>query len=168
MSNNEELNQKQWGVLSSNQEWIRFSDTKAVLLITALGVIGTIVYSNATSVLDGMKQSCWTIFFSALAVVLAAISGWFSFKCLDPILRNDNPHSLVYFGHIQAKYKDYKEYHKDLARDSGSAFSEALSEQVFVTSGIAWKKFRRFAISLRFFLASMIAAAIAVALYLVL
>lgn len=168
MSNNEELSQKQWGVLSSNQEWIRFSDTKAVLLITALGVIGTIVYSNASSVLEGMKQSGWTILFSTLAILLGIISCYFSFKCLDPILRNDNPHSLVYFGHIQAKYKDYKEYHNDLVGDKGNKFSEALSEQVFVTSSIAWKKFKRFAISLRFFLAAMIAASIAVVLYLAL
>lgn len=168
MNNNEELNQNQWGVLSSNQESIRFSDTKAVLLITALGVIGTIVYSNASSVLEGMKQSGWTVLFSVLAIALGAISCYFSFKCLDPILKNDNPHSLVYFGHIQAKYKKYEAYHSDLVGDKGNAFSEALSEQIWATSRIAWKKFRRFAISLRFFLASMMSASIAVVLYLVL
>lgn len=168
MSGNEQLNNKQWGVLSSNQEWIRFSDMKAVLLITAFGVIGTIVYSNARSVLEGMQHSGWTILFSVLAIVLGAISCYFAFKCLDPILRNNNPHSLVYFGHIQAKYDDFKAYHKDLVGDTRDTFSEALSEQIFVTSKIAWKKFKRFAIALRFFFASMISASLAVALYLIL
>lgn len=156
----------QWTILSSNHEWIRFSDTKAIVMITAYGVIGAIVYTNAPACYAGITVTWSTLLFSVLAIILGSVSAFFSFYCLNPILKNPNPHSLVYFGHIQAHFKDYKEYHAKMKSSTEDHLYEAVSEQIYYTSVIAWKKFKRFALSLRFFAAAMLSSSIAVVLYL--
>lgn len=156
----------QWTILSNNHEWIKFSDTKAIVMITAYGVIGAIVYTNAPACYAGITATGSILFFSVLAVILGSVSAFFSFYCLNPILKNPNPHSVVYFGHIQAQFKNYKEYHARMKASTEDHLYEAVSEQVYYTSIIAWKKFQRFALSLRFFAAAMLSSSIAIVLYL--
>jgi len=44
------MKEELWKILLKNIEWIKFSDTKAVFLLTIYGVLLTIVYSNSGKV----------------------------------------------------------------------------------------------------------------------
>ncbi len=55
--------QEYWNILGNINDWIKYSDTKATILLTLYGVIITIVYTNANDTLIGFNSSNWTLFF---------------------------------------------------------------------------------------------------------
>lgn len=131
-----------WNILMKNIDWIKFSDTKATVVLTVYGIIITLVYTNSSDVLNSIQGSNILPVLTILAGFLSTISIIFSFICLSPKLSNNNPSSVIYFGHIQ-KFKSYQkyleEYHKVL--DMPKDYEEQIAEQVYTTSKIAWRKF---------------------------
>ena len=50
-----------WKILSNTNDWIKYSDTKATILLTLYGVLLTIVYTNAEETLDALTKSNWIL-----------------------------------------------------------------------------------------------------------
>lgn len=160
--------EKLWNIHSSNNEWIRFSDAKAGVLITVYGVIITIVYSNADKVYSAISDNKTLSFLSIILVLLALISIALCFMTLNPSLKNDNPTSTIYFGHIKEKYADYEEYHNDVTtKIDSNEFDKQIAEQIFVNSKIAWSKFRNVTWAIRLFSAIVLILLICLSIYLI-
>ena len=160
--------EKYWEILLKNIQWIQFSDTKATVIITVYGIIITLVYTNPHEAFNSLKDSNILIFFTILSCILSALSIFFAFKTLNPKLTNDNPKSIIYFGHIQSKfdnYQDYKKYSSSILENE-EEYTDQVSEQVYVTSQIAWNKFKHASYSIRFFIASLAVIMIEIGIYL--
>jgi hypothetical protein len=160
--------QEYWNILGNINDWIKYSDTKATILLTLYGIIITIIYSNATESLNGINNSNWTLFFSVLSIIFSALSIVFAFLCINPKLKNSNPNSIIYFGHIQEKFKNADEYYTKSSEilSNETKHQKELSEQIHSTSVIAWKKFKNISWSIRFFAGSLICMIITILTYL--
>lgn len=147
-----------WEILQHNVEWLRFSETKAGLIITVYGVVFTIAYSNSVAILSSMSGSCFITYgiIGYGAVSLASIV--FAFLCINPNLKNKNSDSIIYFGHITKKHKDFKEYKKyaQSILEDQDKFCDQITEQIHFLSGLAWKKFVRVTWALRLFIFSLV------------
>jgi hypothetical protein len=161
--------QEYWNILNNINEWIRYSDTKAVILLTLYGVIITIIYSNANEVLLALNSSDFIFYLAILSIILSFLSVLFSLLCVNPRLKNKNPNSVIYFGHIQEKFKTPDEYlvKSNEILDEEKDYLKELSEQVFSNSNIAWKKFSNVTWSLRFFASSIFILLGSILIYLV-
>ncbi|TRW27111.1 hypothetical protein FMM05_00220 [Flavobacterium zepuense] len=160
--------EKYWEILQLNIEWLRFSETKATLVLTVYGIIFTIAYSNSSSVFDAVKSSGWLLFLIFLYGAFSLTSVVFAFLSVNPVLRNDTSTSIIYFGHI---YKDLsKAAYKTRAQaiiDDEDKLTDEITEQIHVISKIAWLKYRSVGWSLRFFIGSLVILILSVFSYLI-
>ncbi len=151
-----------WNALQKNIGWIQHSESKLIFTLTLAGTIIGIVgvkHEGIGRLLENYPFAFWIGCFS-LACIVA--SGVFSFVGLDPSLNNSNGQSLLYFGHIKQGCRDPNDYFKKSQQmlKSQEAHNIQVSDQVFVTSSIAWRKFKFSAYSLRCLVASIALALI--------
>ena len=147
-----------WEILQHNVEWLRFSETKAALIITVYGVVFTIAYSNSVAILSSMSGSGFIAYGIIGYGTVSLASIVFAFLCINPNLRNKNLDSIIYFGHITKKHKSFKEY-KTYAQsilEDQDKFSDQITEQIHFLSGLAWKKFVMVTWALRLFIFSLV------------
>ena len=155
------MKEQYWNILSKTTDWIKFADTKAVVILTVYGIIITIIYSNAAEVYNFLSQTWIFIILSSISTIFGAISIGYSFSAINPKIKNDNPNSLIYFGHIQEKY--YNDLSDALKENENIEIQ--ISEQIYSNSKIAWKKYRNVSISIKFFVASIALVLIELVLY---
>jgi hypothetical protein len=160
---------KYWSILQYNVEWLKFSETKASILLTDYGIIITIIYTNASDVLSAVKNNSFIATMSIMAATSSIISIYFAFKCINPRLKNLNPNSIIYFGHIKEKYSSFEDYYNmtDGILQNENEFSKQIAEQIHVNSQIAWKKFFNVTWSIRFFIFSIIILLVTIFKYLI-
>jgi len=151
-----EKTESYWRIYQEISEWIRYSDTKAGILVTIYGVMYTIIFTNPDTLKSGFSSSIGIVLFSALFGILSIISIFYAFKCLNPRLKSEKSKSAIFFGYIAQieQYKDYMEYSEKVFNDNRKTI-EHLTEQIHVNSQIAWKKFKNITLSIRFFFASI-------------
>jgi hypothetical protein len=151
------MTQELWNILTKTTDWIKFSDTKSVLLLTVHGVLLTIIYTNANLVYTFCFSNWFAMLISGIITFNTITSIIFCFLVINPMLKNNNPTSLIYFGHIQEKFKKYTDYYQAVKEtlNDNEKFNEQLSEQIHINSIVAWKKFTNVTIALRFFFASL-------------
>ncbi len=151
------MKEQYWNILSKTTDWIKFSDTKAVIVLTVYGILITVVYSNSIAVYEFISESWFFILLTVSAVLLSVLSIGYCFKAINPRLKNDNPNSLIYFGHIQEKFSNSQDYHEELSKalNAKDEFEKHLSEQIHTNSKIAWSKFKYISIAIRFFVATL-------------
>ncbi|SDP86407.1 hypothetical protein SAMN05428975_3127 [Mucilaginibacter sp. OK268] len=150
-------NQRYWEILQTNIEWLRFSETKATLVLTVYGVLFTLIYTNSTAVFTSVSASGWLLFMVFVYVGFALTSIGFAFLCINPILQNKNPNSIIYFGHISKKFKNKREY-MDFAKtilDDEEKYADQITEQIYVISKVAWNKYVKVTWALRFFIGGL-------------
>jgi len=154
----ENRNENYWKTFQNINDWIKFSDTKAGIIVTVYGLILTIIYSNAQDVYTWTSSSIFILIITIVAVILTILSVFFAFLCINPSLKNKNPKSLIYFGHIATKNKKYLEYLSDATTvfEDTDKLSTQLSEQIYENSKIAWSKFKNVTYSIRLFFASIL------------
>ena len=99
-----------WKILNTINEWIRFSDLKAGAILSVYGIILTVIYSNSEQVFKILDTNSSLLFISIVAIITSIISVFLSFLTLNPSLKNKNPHSILFFGHIQKKFDSYEDY----------------------------------------------------------
>ena len=153
------MTQELWSILTKTTDWVKYSDTKAVLLLTLHGIILTIIYTNANDVYEFSSANWFTILMTTAISITSLTSIIYSFLVINPRLKNDNPTSLIYFGHIQQKFKTYNDYYRSEKLD------KQLAEQIHINSKIAWKKFSLVTISMRYFFASIVLFLITILYY---
>lgn len=144
--------------MNSTQEGIRYSDTKATLILTLYGVVLTIIYSNSEQVLKSLESSNYVFWFSIISIVFALLSILFAFLCINPRLKNNNAKSIIYFGHIQKKFPTYNDYHSTAEEilSKNNKYTSELAEQVHTNSIIAWNKFSNVTWCIRFLFGCLI------------
>lgn len=163
-----EDNEKYWNILQQINDWVKYSETKASIILTVHGIIITVIYSNAENVYNALNNSQTLFYFTLAFALLCILSIFFAFKCVNPRLKNKNPKSIIYFGHIAKKFTDFQDYYsvsKPIISNQNE-FEKQISEQIHVNSSIAWKKFVNVTWSLRFFIASTTLLILSVLYYL--
>ena len=159
-----------WNTYNTINEWIKFSDTKAGIIITIYSVILTILYSNANETYEIVSSSWIYISLTLLSAILAGVSLYYCFRCLLPRVENEkgNHRSVIYFGHITAKFEShesYEQYANDEFADE-TKFQKQIAEQVYTCSEIAQKKFKNVSQAIVLFFYSLIPLFAAIILYL--
>lgn len=148
--NSEKLQEDFWKILQNVNEWIRFSDQKAVFIVTTYSIILTIIYTNAKDIYIGIGESTILIVGSVMSSFISVISIFLSFKCLTPTLNNTFTSSIFFFGHI-SNHRDHNQYynHAKSIIKNHRALEENLAEQIYTNSKIAKKKFELISWSIR-------------------
>ena len=67
-----EDNEKYWNILQQINDWVKYSETKASIILTVHGIIITVIYTNAGSVYEALSNSD-TLFYFTLAYALLCI-----------------------------------------------------------------------------------------------
>ena len=132
---------QQWNILRSTQDAIRFSDTKAMVLISAYGIIGTLSVDQLSQLFVQVAGDLVPRSLLIGGVVLLLVSAVFCFRCLAPRFRPTAAHSLTYFGAIQKDYPTAKDYANKWDVAERGAIASSLSEEIHAASMIAWSKF---------------------------
>lgn len=139
------MDQRLWQILSATNEWVRYSDGKAVALLGIQGVlIGlTVVFLKDLTSDDSTLVS--KIFLLA-GLVSITLSMLFTFLCLTPRLKSAGKIKVspIYFGSIATHFQDSNAYIKFLKENFNTEdkIADALAEQVYINAGIANTKFR--------------------------
>lgn len=159
-----------WNTYNTINEWIKFSDTKAGIIITIYSVILTILYSNANDTYQIVSSSWIYISLTLLSAVVAIFSLFNCFRCLIPRVKNEksNHKSVIYFGHITTEFEShetYEQYATDEFADDAK-FQKQIAEQIYTCSGIAQKKFKNVSQAIELFFCSLVPLFGAIILYL--
>jgi|WetSurMetagenome_2_1015567.scaffolds.fasta_scaffold76613_2 hypothetical protein len=141
-----------WKIYDTLNEWIRFSDAKAGVILATNGIIAGAILSDPA----GLKAFLYKnpVFFIPLilAVLMACISIYFSLRCLNPTLKIGKPDSLIFFGHIALNFETAEEYQsvaKKIFLDDDLAESQ-IAEQIWANSKISQRKFEAVTWATRF------------------
>lgn len=149
------MNEDLWKTLSSVNEWVQFSEGKAVALLAAQGVLIGLLSQGQLGQEQNLETAELTL--GSIAVVLNALSMFYAFLCLNPRLKSSGGVSPLYFGSISSSFNssnEYHDYYKDKMSD-GASISKELCGQIFINSQIASKKYGNVAYSIRAFIASV-------------
>lgn len=158
---------KYWSILTLTIDFVKYSEAKAGILITIYGIILTLIYTNANQVYEAISTNEILLLISVLNVIIALVSLFFAIKCVSPQLKNNNPNSIIYFGHIQEKFDNYEDYFK-FSKEviDNDKFDEYIAEQIYINSKVAWKKFKDVTWSIRTFSLNIALLVISLLIYL--
>ncbi|WP_116977639.1 Pycsar system effector family protein [Chitinophaga silvatica] len=159
--------ERYWLILQNNIEWLRFSETKASIILTSYGVLFTIFYTNANSVFASLTNSTTTLTFVVLFGSLSLISIIAAILAVRPRLRNRNPTSILYFRHIQEKYTSASEYKRAAHSilDDEDKYTDHLTEQIHSIAKVTNSKYICTGISVWCFGISLLILVTAVIIY---
>jgi hypothetical protein len=160
--------ERYWQILQYNIDWLRFSETKATVILTVYGILLTITYTNAGPVFQAIKDSTFLFWTTLIYGALTILSVVCAFLSINPSLKNINPNSILYFGHISKKFQDASTYktHAKSVLDNDDTYTDQIAEQIYINSTIAWKKYRLVTWSLRLFFGSLLTVIISMIVYL--
>ena len=132
-----------WRIYGTINEWIKFSDAKAGVILATNGIIAGAMLSDPTGLKEFLYQR--PVFFIPLilAILTACFSIYFSLRCLNPTLNFGKQDSLIFFAHIAQKYETAEEYKSEAKKtflDDDLATSQ-IAEQIWVNSKISRRKF---------------------------
>ncbi len=117
-------------------EWVRFCDSKAGILLTLQGVILTIIFT-----LTSTPKPEWslTFFLFILGLVVFGVSIVIGVNAILPTLEVGAPTSKIFFGHIRSHEKA-SSYVTEV-NNSTYNFDEDVLTQIWANSKVAWKKY---------------------------
>lgn len=134
-----------WKTYSTINEWIRFSDTKAGAILTANGVIASIVLSKLPNAKDFLDTHPIFPILLIVGTITTFISIILSIICLSPTLKvGDKTNSVIFFGNIAKTFETYCDY-DNIAQDvlaNEKHASTQIAQQVWANSKVAWKKYK--------------------------
>lgn len=146
-----------WKTYSSILEWIKFSDTKAAVILTANGVILSITYSNISKFFSLLFVNSYSIIFFIsllIGIILSITSIVYSIKCLVPRTNTEknNKPNLIYFKDINDHFDSSKQYAKTATKlfFNESELKDQLFIQIFVNSKIATIKYEKVENAIKF------------------
>ncbi len=158
--------ERYWLILQNNVEWVRFSDSKAGLILSTYGVLFTIIYTNAKDVFTAIKDSqgisilVWIFGISALASIGCA------FWAVRPRLKAPGD-SILYFKHIFENNIDAAAY-KAKAQpilDDEIRYTDHLTQQIWSLSKVATNKYNWTSYSIYGFIISIVILVLLVLIY---
>jgi hypothetical protein len=139
-----------WFALDQVNNWIRFADAKASVLLAVSGVLGGLLLSRPAST-DGRLATVHTALWGA-ALVAVTLSALISVAVLLPRLkvRRAGPASLIYFGDIARQFRRrHAEFVAAFRRAASDpqVMREEVAEQIWANSVVARRKFRHVAVA---------------------
>lgn len=116
-------------------EWVRFCDSKAGILLALQGIILTIIFT-----LTVIPRLGWNPAFVLFVVgcVLFGISIVIGLNAVMPILEVGQPTSKIFFGHV-ATYEKSSDYISEV--NKGYDFETDILTQIWANSIVAWRKY---------------------------
>lgn len=146
-----------WSILQNTLESIKHSETKAGLMITAYGVLSTVIYLNAASIFNLVSQNPVTIILGVLSFLSGISSFYFALRCINPRFLKAGGDSIIFFGIIGSKYptaQDYYEESKGIIENK-EKFNLQIAEQIHINAKIAIRKFTDVGRSIRLFVVNI-------------
>lgn len=150
----DEILENIWKTNNSIMDWVKFSDTKATLVLATNGVILSIIFTNFSRFLTLFENSWMFIVLLILlaGVLFSIISIFYSILCLTPQLdaKNNVKVNLLYFKDI-ATFEDAQKYKKTAENlyANNSELKDHIYDQIFANSNIANTKFERVKCAIR-------------------
>lgn len=147
-----------WYILDKTHDYIKSSDAKAALLLSFYGIILSLFFSQSNEFITQVLEGSGFKIILLLTGFFSLISIYFAFNAINPRLKNPTPRSIIYFGDVHKKFKTAEEYFQfgnEKFVNPEEVFRD-LSDQVYVNSTIAYKKFYNLAWAIRFFVAGLV------------
>jgi hypothetical protein len=146
-------------------EWIKAVDQKiSIALVFEVGVITIISKPTYSALVTYSRHNDTTLMLAlaASAIVFACSLIWAIFA-LRPHIKSPQPSSsLIFFGSVASL--SLKKFNVAVKKATGSSYSQDLTEQIHINSGIALKKHMLLSQSLLIFLSGVILWLISLAL----
>lgn len=145
-----------WQIYKTTNDFIKFSDTKAAVILASNGVILSIIFTNIPKYLASNNNGNFPLFaflglFIGLYFTLVSILN--AILCLSPRtnMNSDKDLDLLYFKDISDNSDDFEDYTKSIDNliSSEVKFKKSISKQIFQLSRIANTKFNKVNISIR-------------------
>ncbi len=157
-----------WKTYDTINNWIRFSDTKAVAIIAIFGVIISFLSSNITDVKYFILTAGQGILLIiGIGVICASLSMSFCIRCLTPRLKVKVPSSLIFFAHVAKNFEnpdDYEKSVKETFKDEEQMITQ-IANQVWANSKVAQQKYNNVVCSIRFFCCSLVFSFIGICIF---
>ena len=150
-----------WNTYSTVNEWIRFSDTKAALILAFYGAVGAFSIPGIIDHMRLINDYAVLQILLALGIAISIISTLLSLIALAPTLRikdiKNKNHSLLYFQAISDNFNDSSEYSKSIEEmlSNESESHRQVSEQIWANSKVASKKYMAVTWSVWFLIGSI-------------
>lgn len=151
-------------IFSTNNDWIKYADQKATILISVYGILITIVYTNPKEILESVNTNICTQITFGLTLILVAVSIFNAFRAMYPRITNNNPDTSIFFGHI-SKMENWGNYKEQFPKDN-SVYEDQLTEQIHSNAIICTQKFTNIKTSVLFFGLAMVLIVIQIIAYL--
>jgi len=142
-----------WKILQNVNDWLRFADTKAGALLTTIGVILTLIYTNANAVYDAVYKDSLILSLAIIFAIALMFSAFFCFSTLFSRLKKsakDEMSSIFFKDVAEVEIDEYKEKAGVIISDDDQ-LSDELQDQIFENSVIASLKFSKFNNALKSF-----------------
>ena len=117
-------------------DWVRFCDSKAGILLALQGIILTIIFT-VTSRPDSGWNPAFILFI--IGNMIFSVSIIIGINTILPILEVGQPNSKIFFGHISS-YENPKKYIQEVNQPSYN-FEEDVLTQIWANSRVAWRKY---------------------------
>jgi hypothetical protein len=157
--------ERYWQIFQNNVDWLRFSETKAGLILTLYGVLFTIFYANAEEVFKSVDKSTIILAGVILYSVVSLSSIVFAFLAVRPRMKAPGE-NVIYFRHI-SKFPNPAAYRAEAHAKLNDAeeYATHITDQIYYVSKIANTKFIYTAWSLWAFAASVVILLFSVTIY---
>ncbi|MFH0828766.1 MAG: Pycsar system effector family protein [Candidatus Kerfeldbacteria bacterium] len=139
---------KPWDILRNINEFVRFSDTKAAIVLafasgsvaflsTKAEVLHTIMVEHRG---DGLG---WLLYLAAFCYLVSLIATViYSLRSIWPSLGSTETRSLIFFKHVFEDFgADHKAYAERLRSLNEASYLDELSHQICANASIATKKY---------------------------
>lgn len=137
-----------WDILKNTNDFVRFSDAKAGVVLAFAGGSAAFLSGKADVINGILLQRAgplgWVLFAVVLLYLLALLWTLFcGFASIWPSLGSGGTRSLIYFKHICEDYSGkHEEYAKTLAGLDDSSINMELAHQICVNASVATRKYK--------------------------
>ena len=151
------MNDNLWKTLHNINEWIRFSEGKAIAIMATQGVFITIASQKLLE--DSLVFGSFELITTVVALLFSCVSIGIAFQCLNPSLKISGGVSPLYFGSIAESFNSSREYYEyfNQSMTADNSISEELCGQIYINSRIADRKYRHVAYSIRCMMCAIVA-----------
>ena len=151
-------NEKYYKQLDKVDYWIANADTKASFILAFAGVLGGFLLNEKANVqkdefeIIALLQSSYILFILTLTSLIVTVI--FSLLVLSARTHGDKQ-TLFFWGDV-SKYSHWSYFQRAKHREDNDSLEEDLIYQIYINSKICTIKFKRYRISLRFLLISLV------------
>ncbi|MDG3546260.1 Pycsar system effector family protein [Methanobacterium formicicum] len=144
-----------WNIYNTVNEWIKFSDTKAAVVLATNGVILSLFFSNIFNYIKIEQLTILIIILIIIGTTAGLFSIIFAILCLVPNTNNYKLKSLIFFGDI-AKFESPEKYSDEVGKKLFNDLKRQISQEIWINSRIASNKYDNVSYSIKLLLISIL------------